>query len=493
MNHSIDPVTSLRASLWRAGYRPVPVFNANHTGINSPGKQPLGDKWQLHARMNPPFCVISQAVPHALNTGVLADGLRPLDLDIDDPEKARECRAVASRMFGPIPTRSRCDTARVLLLCRAAEGEPLKRTLTGRSHTTEHSCKIEVLGRGQQFVAFGRHPSGADLKWSPDSPGVLQYDELPEVTEDDIQAFLEACAPIIDAPVPSRPNGHDHTSADPQAESLRIAAALASISNHGPADWEGWNRVGMAVWRATDGSSAGWEAFNAWSQRNQAYNADATRTRWDHYTTSPPTSIGAGTIFHMAAEGAGRPFVDPDDPGPTDKPTPDGPKPERPDFNPAVADFLSATTWANLKIKPEHRLLGDFITSSTRAWLAGSTGSGKTMSTYAMVGGMASGRGYLHWKTYGARNVRAELERTSTMSPREEKSLRQKIRKALLTDEAMVRFLDDQFGRGNYTYDPEADLWVAADRDRGGAGRGFILMRRGGLWRRIVLSGSAIQ
>jgi hypothetical protein len=78
------------------------------------------------------------------------------------------------------------------------------------------------------------------------------------------------------------------------------------------------------------------------------------------------------------------------------------------------------------------------------------------------------------------------------MSPREEKSLREKIRKALLTDEAMVRFLDDQFGRGN-NYDPEADLWVAADRDRGGAGRGFILVRRRGLWRRIVLSGSAIQ
>ena len=165
MNLDVNAVSELRARLWSAGYRPVPVFNANHTGINSPGKQPLGDKWQLHARMDPPFCVTSHAVPNALNTGVLADGLRPLDLDIDNPEKARECRAVANRMFGAIPTRSRCDTARVLLLCRAAEGEPVKRTLTGRSHTTEHSCKIEVLGRGQQFVAFGRHPSGADLEW----------------------------------------------------------------------------------------------------------------------------------------------------------------------------------------------------------------------------------------------------------------------------------------------------------------------------------------
>jgi hypothetical protein len=68
-----------------------------------------------------------------------------------------------------------------------------------------------------------------------------------------------------------------------------------------------------------------------------------------------------------------------------------------PDFDPGVADFLSAITWANLAIKPERRLLGDFITSSTRAFLAGCTGIGKTMFIYGMVGGMSSGQGFLHW------------------------------------------------------------------------------------------------
>jgi hypothetical protein len=38
--------------------------------------------------------------------------------------------------------------------------------------------------------------------------------------------------------------------------------------------------------------------------------------------------------------------------------------------------------------------------------------------------------------------------------------LRNKIRKALLTDEAMVRVLDDLFGRENYAYDPQNDVWV---------------------------------
>ena len=77
------------------------------------------------------------------------------------------------------------------------------------------------------------------------------------------------------------------------------------------------------------------------------------------------------------------------------------PKPERPDFNPEIANFLSAITWANLEIKPERRLLGDFVTSSTRAFIAGATGIGKTMFIYGMVGGMASGQGFLHWTCDG--------------------------------------------------------------------------------------------
>ena len=38
------------------------------------------------------------------------------------------------------------------------------------------------------------------------------------------------------------------------------------------------------------------------------------------------------------------------------------------------------------------------------------------------------------------------------MNAREEKRLRNKIREALLTDQAMVRFMDNLFGRDNYSY-----------------------------------------
>ena len=58
----------------------------------------------------------------------------------------------------------------------------------------------------------------------------------------------------------------------------------------------------MAVWRATGGTQAGWMALDCWSARNAAYDPQETRKRWDHYFKSPPTKIGAGSIFFLAKE-----------------------------------------------------------------------------------------------------------------------------------------------------------------------------------------------
>jgi hypothetical protein len=129
----------------------------------------------------------------------------------------------------------------------------------------------------------------------------MTRDSLQAVSEEQVQAVLTELAPLIEADPPLRPNGQDHAQGEPQADALRIAAALQVIPNHGPPDWEWWNRVGMAVWRATGGSNLGFEAFDHWSRRNPAYSAEETTARWDHYFTSPPTEIGAGTLFRMAA------------------------------------------------------------------------------------------------------------------------------------------------------------------------------------------------
>jgi hypothetical protein len=165
--------------------------------------------------------------------------------------------------------------------------------------------KVEVLGCGNQFVVDGMHASGVPLEWRNGSPETVPSADLTPVTEEQIDAFFAAIAPLI-KPTGEKPAGptSDRTSilgleaSDP----LRIIAALADIPNVSPANWEDWNYIGMAVWAATGGSEAGRTAFHRWSARNPTYDAKETEERWHHWHKSPPTQVGAGTLFRLAAE-----------------------------------------------------------------------------------------------------------------------------------------------------------------------------------------------
>jgi hypothetical protein len=93
--------------------------------------------------------------------------------------------------------------------------------------------------------------------------------------------------------------------AEPQADPELVAQALATIPNDDSVPWNVWNRVGMAVFRATGG--AGFEVFDAWSKKYVKYDAADTKARWEAYGSSPPTRIGAGTIFYLAREAGWKP------------------------------------------------------------------------------------------------------------------------------------------------------------------------------------------
>jgi hypothetical protein len=143
---------------------------------------------------------------------------------------------------------------------------------------------VEKLGRGLDVKADGGYvvaPPSHDLyRWAAGG----SVADLPEIWI----AYLR-----------SLNDKQGYAGATPTAEAAEIAAALAVIPNP-ELDWEEWNRIGMAAWRATGGSQEGFQAFNDWSSKAGKYNAELTRKRWADYGGSPPTIIGAGTIFWLA-------------------------------------------------------------------------------------------------------------------------------------------------------------------------------------------------
>jgi hypothetical protein len=300
-------VASVRDKLWDSGFRPVPLRNWDDPNLDEHlrGKKPLSANWPELAREDPPNCLNYPPVEWALNSGMLCDGMRNFDYDIDDGVLAARCVDLTRARLGDTLRRCRQNSSRCLLLYLAANGEPGKLTIAG-------PCgKIEVLGRGQQVVVHGIHASGVPLVWTPWAPWEIRREGLPTVTEDEVLAVLTDLMPLIGAERISGHrqdgNGQNRASGDPQADPLRIAAALNDIPNTGAPDWSWWNNIGMAVWRATGGSELGFEAFDVWSQRNPSYSAKETRARWDHYPSSPPDQVGAGSIFHLAAEARRKP------------------------------------------------------------------------------------------------------------------------------------------------------------------------------------------
>ena len=77
---------------------------------------------------------------------------------------------------------------------------------------------------------------------------------------------------------------------------------MAVIPND-DAEWFERNDLGMACWNATTGHQRGFEAFDMWCRKSPTkYDEVKVRGRWQHYSASPPSEIGAGTIFARADE-----------------------------------------------------------------------------------------------------------------------------------------------------------------------------------------------
>jgi len=102
-----------------------------------------------------------------------------------------------------------------------------------------------------------------------------------------------------------RPKEHDRVP-DKELVALdqeHLAAAVPFLPDPTGMKWEEWNRVVMALYGATGGSAEGEALFDQWSSRSDIDDPGYNSRRWAEITACPPATLGAGTVFHMAAEG----------------------------------------------------------------------------------------------------------------------------------------------------------------------------------------------
>jgi hypothetical protein len=129
------------------------------------------------------------------NIGLRAALFPAVDIDCSEASFVDAMLALVFEVFGETSVRGRENSARVLLPYRLRvrdEPPPKMRVVLHRSDLDPEA--IEFLGRGQQYVIEGVHPTGARYAWRGMSPALLGSEELPEVTADQWRTFANAFA-----------------------------------------------------------------------------------------------------------------------------------------------------------------------------------------------------------------------------------------------------------------------------------------------------------
>ena len=175
---------------------------------------------------------------------------------------------------------------------------------------TKHA--VEVLGEGQQFVAFGTHPTaGTDYKWYGSGLTDTRWQDLPEITEDLAAAFVEYFEKVaaemgwelvrtgvsgstvdLDGIAHIKPK-HDITDDD-------LRSKLDTIDPD--ATHDDWVAVGMALHHQYDGLDEGWLMWDEWSQGGSKYKEGECERRYSTFDSTGRIPKTVATILSMSKE-----------------------------------------------------------------------------------------------------------------------------------------------------------------------------------------------
>jgi hypothetical protein len=194
----------LRIELHRNGYHPVPVYSHDQP-VKRPGKQPAIKQWQKPVAAEAVIVSWSDrgGWRTAANTGLLTGEVAGIDIDVPDTALAAEVRALVESVLGPTPLVRVGAAPKVLLAYRVGVQAT---AVTMKIMTPElflddgMKLQVEILGQGQQFVAYGTHPDTKQpYRWEGASPLDTPVSDLPEVTLEQLLSLRDAAEKLLRA------------------------------------------------------------------------------------------------------------------------------------------------------------------------------------------------------------------------------------------------------------------------------------------------------
>ena len=233
--------------------------------------------------------------------GIAAGRVIGIDIDVLDAGVSAQIEGLAKRRLGDTPAVRIGRAPKRLLVYRAAQ------PFAGFKYPP-----IEVLGQGQQFIAYGIHPdTGQAYDWPVESLVDLNVSDLPAVTEAQAREFAQEAYLLIPATlrpkslsVGRQATGECANLPEQRGTFAAVEDALTYIVN-ADLDYDSWVRIGMAIKGAL--GDAGWPLFERWSASSQKFEPKTTAQAWRSFA---PQRIGAGTLYKLALDNGWHPAAD---------------------------------------------------------------------------------------------------------------------------------------------------------------------------------------
>ncbi len=301
MTSTVDFMARYGPTLVDRGYRILPIRpGAKSPGVYSRNAWHGYAQWSRHCERDTTESEVSvwASWPEA-GVGIAAGNVIGIDIDVvHSPEVADAIQALAMRELGQTPAVRIGRAPKRLLVYRAAE--PFR-------GFKQHP--IEVLGVGQQFVAYALHPdTGMPYDWPVASLVDVALSDLPTVTHEQVRAFVAQAFELVPpehrpAGLPTRPRDAGVTLAKAELRGTfeAVESALPHIAN-ADLDYDSWVRIGMAIKGALGDEGAC--LFEAWSATSAKNRPAVTAKAWAGFE---PERIGAGTIYGLALDAGWQP------------------------------------------------------------------------------------------------------------------------------------------------------------------------------------------
>lgn len=314
----------LALKLAENGYLPIPI---------TPGtKKPAAiDGWVQLASTGENLRSWVAEYP-SYGVGISTENCVAVDIDISDSKIAKAITNWCITNIGAAPVRVG-RKPRAMLIYRV-EKSIYKRVSEAYDDEFE-TQRIEVLGKGQQFVAYAIHPTtkqpyvwqqhNAELAKFVGSEVVntelskLALEDLTVITNDQIDELFDYFNELVAA------SGHDWElkyernvgrtvgeysedddifGFDVQPLNITSRELVNSLEYINPDDRDVWRNVGFGIWHQFSGSDEGFEIWDQWSQGSEKYQARIMQSQWRSFDHSfrKREPITARTILKLAGE-----------------------------------------------------------------------------------------------------------------------------------------------------------------------------------------------